>query len=99
MAADEVEVEVGDRLVRVWPCQPQLAPPFSFYVAPHSVVPGLEFSFDLAPALWGGLEAGGGFAGGWFASGRDAVERLAFGVAELVGDLAESVNELLSAVR
>jgi hypothetical protein len=23
-----------------WPCQPQLAPQFSFYVAPHSVVPG-----------------------------------------------------------
>jgi conjugative relaxase-like TrwC/TraI family protein len=32
-----------------WPCQPQLAPQFSFYVAPRSVVPGLEFSFDLAP--------------------------------------------------
>jgi hypothetical protein len=34
---------------RLWPCQPQLAPQFSFYVAPHSVVLGLEFSFDLAP--------------------------------------------------
>jgi len=24
----------------LWPCQPQLAPPFFFYVAPHSVAPG-----------------------------------------------------------
>jgi hypothetical protein len=23
-----------------WPCQPQLAPPFSFDLAPHSVAPG-----------------------------------------------------------
>jgi hypothetical protein len=28
------------RCGREWPCQPQLAPQFSFYVAPHSVVPG-----------------------------------------------------------
>ncbi len=35
-------------------------------------------------------------AAGWFACGRvgrDAVERLAFGAAELVGGLAESVDE------
>jgi hypothetical protein len=87
-----------------WPCQPQLAPRFSFDLAPHSVAPGQEFFFDLAPSLGapqvsqtgGGLEAGGGVAAGWFAggrAGRDAVERLAFGVAELAGDLAESVDE------
>ena len=32
-----------------WPCQPRLAPLFSFDLAPHSVAPGWEFSFDLAP--------------------------------------------------
>jgi transposase len=54
-----------------------------------------------SPLIWprpggGGLEAGGGIAAGWFAggrAGRDAVERLAFGAAEVVGDLAESVDE------
>jgi len=25
---------------QMWLCQPQLAPPFSFDVAPHSVAPG-----------------------------------------------------------
>jgi hypothetical protein len=42
---------LDDRPLFLWPCQPQLAPPFSFHVAPHSVAPGWEFSFDLAPAL------------------------------------------------
>ena len=41
-----------------WPCQPQLAPPFSFDRAPHSVAPGWEFSFDLAPPLAPGAGAG-----------------------------------------
>jgi hypothetical protein len=53
---------------------------------------GLEFFFDLAPPVRGGLEAGSRIAVGWFAcgrAGRDAVECVAFGVAELVGDLAE----------
>ncbi len=36
---------------REWPCQPQLAPRFSFDLAPHSVAPGQEFFFDLAPSL------------------------------------------------
>src|SRR6516225_10092147 len=44
----------------------------------------------------GGSEAGGRIAAGWFGcgrAGRDAAERLAFGAAELVGGLAESVDE------
>ena len=54
-----------------WPCQPQLAPLFSAscYVAPHSVARGLEFSFDLAPRLRGGLEAGGGIGVAAFGAG------------------------------
>jgi hypothetical protein len=61
-------------------------------------VRGAEFSFDLAPPCeryCGGLEAGGRVAAGWFAwrAVRDAGERLAFGAAELAGDLAESVDE------
>jgi len=43
-----------------------------------------------------GSEAGGRVAAGWFACGRvgrDVVERLAFGAAEMAGDLAESVDE------
>src|SRR5580700_7004152 len=57
-----------------------------------------------SPLIWprpcerycGGLEAGGRVGGGRFAggrTGRDAGERLAFGAAELAGDLAESVDE------
>src|SRR5258707_14736234 len=36
-----------------WPGQPQLAPPFSFNLAPRSVAPGVEVSFDLAPPSGG----------------------------------------------
>jgi hypothetical protein len=82
-----------------WPCQPQLAPPFSFDLAPRSVALGWS-----SPLIWpppsgrdcAGSEAGSRIAAGWFAygrAGRDAVERLAFGAAELAGDLAESVDE------
>jgi len=59
----------------------------------------LEFSFDLAPPCGrdcGGSEAGGRIAAGWFGcgrAGRDAVECLAFGAAELAGDRAESLDE------
>jgi hypothetical protein len=51
------------------------------------------------PGLRAGLrgsEAGSRVAVGWSGcgrAGRDAVERLAFGAAELVGDLTESVDE------
>jgi hypothetical protein len=48
---DVIGTKVRALAGRGWPCQPQLAPPFSFHVAPHSVAPGWEFSFDLAPAL------------------------------------------------
>ena len=47
------------------------------------------------------MEAGGRIAAGWFAGGRAgrvAVERLAFGAAEMAGDLAESVDEDAQAV-
>jgi hypothetical protein len=40
---------IDPRVHYAWPCQPRLAPQFSFDLAPRSVAPGWEFSFDLAP--------------------------------------------------
>src|SRR5437588_9496473 len=51
----------------LWPCQPQLAPPFSFDLAPRSVALGLEFSFDLAPPS--GRDCAGSEAGSRIAAG------------------------------
>ncbi len=42
-----------------WLCQPQLAPVFSFDLAPSSWCEGREFSFDLAPPIRGLSEARG----------------------------------------
>src|SRR5260370_21133334 len=65
--------QVSDGQAVAWLCQPQLAPVFSFDLAPPLAVPGWEFSSDLAPRLAGrarrgqkrrGLElaAGGGMS-------------------------------------
>ena len=84
-------------------------PAVLLYLAPPSVAPiWLHLQWRRgrsSPLIWprpgirrgiAGSEAGGRVAAGWFACGRvgrDVVERLASGAAEMAGDLAESVDE------
>ncbi len=50
--------QVSDGQAVAWLCQPQLAPVFSFDLAPPLAVPGWEFSSDLAPRLAGRARRG-----------------------------------------
>ena len=79
-----------------WPCQPQVAPVFSSYLAPPGVARGREFSFDLAPPC---LRRAGGRCGSELdgarrvAAGRAGLrDGVAHGPAELVDEAAESVD-------